>query len=154
MKHSESQSEYWREFLTTTGRDTNLKCNECFYFGSSEQIANELLELVLAGTKRATASSFFSYEINNEELPKQGDLSIVTDWSGNPRCVIETLAVSIIPFKDITFDICKREGEDDCLESWQSNHVKFFTNDGNTDGYDFSWDMPVVFQDFKVIYTT
>lgn len=84
-------------------------------------------------------------------MPHKGDLSIVTDWSGNPCCVIETQNVEIIPFNEITFDICKREGEDNCLESWQKNHREFFTEDGKDLGYEFTEDMPVIFEDFKVI---
>lgn len=81
-----------------------------------------------------------------------GDYSIITDWDGIPRCVIETTAVTILPYKDITFDICKREGEDDSLESWQRGHERFFIEDGKELGYEFSQDMPVVFEDFKVVF--
>ncbi|MPM92276.1 hypothetical protein SDC9_139411 [bioreactor metagenome] len=85
-------------------------------------------------------------------MPKRGSLSIVTDWDGNPRCVIETTAVTILPFREFTFEICSREGEDDSLESWQRAHTRFFTEDGKALGYEFSEDMPVVFEDFEVVY--
>ena len=36
-------------------------------------------------------------------------MSVITDWDGNPRCVIRTTNIKIIPFKDITYDIAKLE---------------------------------------------
>ena len=86
------------------------------------------------------------------ELPKPGSLSIVTDWAGVPHCVIETTAVTILPFREVAFELCSREGEDDSLESWQRGHTRFFTEDGKALGYEFSEDMPVVFEDFEVVY--
>jgi uncharacterized protein YhfF len=53
----------------------------------------------------------------------------------------------------MTYDICKREGEDDTLESWQKGHRHFFTEEGKELGYVFSESMPVIFEDFKVVYT-
>ena len=143
---------FWRTFLEETGRDGNTQYLECFHFDLNERSANELLALVLAGKKRATASSLYALAAEGCELPKQGSLSIVTDWDGNPRCVIETTDVTILPFREITFELCSREGEDDSLESWQRGHTRFFTEDGKELGYEFSEDMPVVFEDFEVVY--
>lgn len=133
-------------------KDSSTKYIDCFHFELSEKLANELLALVLSGTKQATASSLLAYEIEGSRIPQIGDYSIVTDWEGNPRCVIETTAVTILPFNEITFDICKREGEDDTLESWQKGHRRFFTEDGKELGYEFSENMPVIFEDFKVVF--
>ena len=110
---------FWETFLRETKRNETTKYLEVFHFELTEKWANELLRLVLIGQKRATASSLLNYEIEGERIPKVGDLSIVTDWEGVPRCVIETTEITIIPFSDITYDICKREGEDDTLESWR-----------------------------------
>ena len=145
---------FWQEFLRATGRSPETEPIGIFSFDITEESANALLELVLSGKKRATSSSLPAYELDGEPIPKAGDLSIVTDWAGNPRCVIMTKEVTIIPYKDMTFDICSREGEDECLESWQRNHERFFTHDAKESGYAFSPDMPVVFEDFEMIYKT
>jgi len=143
---------FWKTFLKETNRDEATKYLEVFHFEVTEKWANELLRLVLVGKKRATASSLLGYEIEGEEMPKVGDLSIITDWEGVPRCVIETIEITIIPFSDITYDICKREGEDEILETWVDGHVRFFEADGKQVGYEFTYDMPVVFEDFEVVY--
>lgn len=142
--------QFWQNFLQQTGRDPDTRYFECFHFDLNERSANELLELVLSGKKRATASSLYAFA--PEETPKVGSLSIVTDWDGNPRCVIETTAVSMIPFGEMTFEICSREGEDECLETWKEGHRRFFTQDGAELGYTFSEEMPVIFEDFEVVY--
>lgn len=143
---------FWKEFLIKTGRCETTKYLSIFHFELTEKWANELLCLVLIGQKKATASSLWSYEIEGERVPEVGDLSIVTDWEGVPRCVIETISVTIIPFSDITYDICKREGEDDTLESWRAGHINFFKEEGKKLGYEFKNDMPVIFEDFEVVY--
>ncbi|MCI6692400.1 MAG: ASCH domain-containing protein [Clostridium sp.] len=143
---------FWNRFLEKSGYDKNTKYLEVFHFELTEDLANKLLKLVLEGKKKATSSSFEAYEKEGSNLPKIGDLSIVTDWDGNPRCIIETKNITIIPFKDITYDICSREGEDDSLESWREGHIRFFSNEGKEIGYEFTEDMLVVFEDFEVIY--
>lgn len=142
--------QFWQKFLEQTGRDPKTNYYECFHFTNEERLANELLELVLVGKKRATSSSLLCYAAGEE--PKPGSLSIVTDWDGNPRCVIETRNVQVIPFCEMTYEICSREGEDECLETWQEGHRRFFLMDCQEMGYQFTEDMPVVFEDFEVVY--
>jgi uncharacterized protein YhfF len=113
---------FWKRFLQETFRPETTKYLEVFHFELTKELANELLRLVLIGQKKATTSSLWSYELEGERIPEVGDLSIVTDWEYVPRCVIKTTAVHILPFLDITYDICKREGEDDTLESWRNGH--------------------------------
>ncbi|NBG87071.1 ASCH domain-containing protein [Isachenkonia alkalipeptolytica] len=145
-------NEFWEGFLSKTGRSEDTKYIEVFHFELSEKWANELLRLVLIGQKKATASSLFSFELSGEPIPKVGDLSIVTNWEGDPKCVIETTAVTILPFSEVTYDIAKREGEDQTLESWQKGHIKYYKKEGEIIGYEFNEDLPIVFEDFKVVY--
>lgn len=149
---TQKTDKFWQEFLAETNRQSDTVYYEAFYFGSNEQSANELLELVLKGRKKATASSVQAYALANEPFPEIGELSIVTDWQGNPYCVIQTTNVTRMAFKDMTYDMCKREGEDKNLASWQKNHISFFKDEGSRVGYEFSWDMEIIFEDFEVIY--
>lgn len=125
---------------------------EAFFFDLTKESASHLLELVLSGKKKATASSFHAYQIENEELPKIGEYSIVTDFDGKPYAVIQTKLVTILPFNEMTYEICMREGEDENLLSWQNNHIHFFTEEGKLLGYTFDEHMLVVFEDFEVVY--
>ena len=143
---------FWEAFLRDTGRSADTPCPEAFQFELTEKWANELLRLVLEGRKRATSSSLTCYELEGERVPVPGDLSIVTDWAGEPHCVIETTQVDILPFRDMTFALCRLEGEDDSLDSWRRSHINFFTAEGQEAGYVFTEDMPVIFEQFRVIY--
>ena len=143
---------FWKSFLLFGGLDENLKYTDCFHFELSEYWANELLRLVLVGQKRATSSSLWAYEIEGDKIPQVGDFSIVTDWEGNPRCVIRTTKVRILPFREMTYDICWLEGEDDTLESWRRGHISFFQEEGKELGYTFTEDMPVIFEEFEAVY--
>jgi len=149
---NDQQNEFWIRFLRMNNLEETIKPTSVFHFELTEKLASELLELVLGGKKRATASSYSSYKIENKELPLVGDLSIVTDFYGKPKCVIKTTAVLIAHFNELTFDIVKREGEDENLESWQKGHIKFFSEEANILGYEFSRKMLVVFEDFEVVY--
>lgn len=124
---------------------------EHWHFEMTERAANFLLALVLSGKKRATSSSFLGYEIDGTPLPKSGERSVITYWDGTPGCIIETKNVRIIPYREITYDLAKLEGEDETLESWQDTHSRFFTEEGKELGYRFTEDMPVVFEEFEVI---
>ena len=117
MIRTEAQEAFWQKFLAASGRDSSTPCYDCFHFCLDEKSANELLELVLAGKKRATAGSLPSYEREGVRSPQAGDLSILTDFDGKPHCVIRTTAVTVLPFCGMTYEICKREGEDDSLDS-------------------------------------
>lgn len=124
---------------------------EQWHFENNEKAANELLNLVLQGKKRATSSAYIVYELEGLSIPKIGDQSIVTYFDGTKGCLIETTDVKIIPYNEMTYDIIKLEGEDENLESWKYNHEKFFKEDGRLYGYEFSEDMLVVFEIFDVI---
>lgn len=144
---------FWQGFLQATGRKEDQACYECFAFGIGKEMAEELLALVLSGKKRATASSVPVYQAEGAPLPEKGNVSIVLDGAGMPRCIIETKAVTVVPFREVTWEMARREGEDEHLESWRQGHTRFFTAEMKEIGLPFTEDMPVAFEDFEVIYT-
>ena len=126
---------------------------EKWHFELTEKACNELLDLVLQGKKRATSSSLASFRAEGTAVAKEGELSVITDWDGHPRCVIRTTKVRVIPYKDIPFGLARLEGEDDTLASWRKRHEAFFREEGKLLGYTFSEDMEVVFEEFEVVET-
>jgi len=122
-------------------------------FGAGPEQADELLGLVLAGTKTATAGALWDYEAEGEDLPDIGALSIVLDSTGRPRALIETTEVQVVPFDEITDEQARLEGEGDLsLEYWRDAHQRFFTEVADHDR-GFSTDMPVVWERFRVLYS-
>lgn len=96
-------------------------------FGDSPEMADRLLRLVLDGTKTATASLASDYDAEGEPLPEPGTLGIVTDGAGNPRALLATTDVRVVPFAEVTEEHALLEGEGDrSLATWRSEHARFF----------------------------
>ena len=72
---------FWKNFITDNTRYVNEKIPESFYFCDNEKDANYCAKLVVKNIKQATAPSLWSFKINKEKLPRQGDLNIITDWN-------------------------------------------------------------------------
>jgi uncharacterized protein YhfF len=146
-------SEFWDAFAKSIGGVDPARFYEAFFFGDSEQMANELAELVLKGTKRATAASIWSLEAEGKRLPVPGDLSIVTSWSGKPLCIIETQAVDVVPFSEVSSEFAATEGEGDgSLSFWREAHRRFFTRECARAGRQFTESMLVACEQFEVVY--
>ncbi|WP_269745962.1 ASCH domain-containing protein [Spiroplasma helicoides] len=92
------------------------------------------------------------YEIEKENLPCIGDYAIVTDFYNQPKCIIKTTKVSFIRYGDMTYEICKLEGEDKNLKSWKNNHSKFFRRIAKDNNFVFDEDLVVVFEEFELVY--
>ena len=154
-KEHESVSQIWRKYLKSKGEDfvvTNKKYTS-WYFDNNEKDANELVELVLKGQKRATASSLWVYEFDGESIPQEGDLSIVTDWNGIAKCIIQTKRVNVVPYKDVDEDFVKTEGEGDCsIEYWRHGHEIYFKQECQRINKTFTEDMPVICEEFEVVF--
>ena len=91
-----------------------------WHFCDNEDDADTCARLVLAGVKRATSPSLWSFERSGEALPVVGDLNIVTDWNGRAVCIIRTTGVQTLPLDAITDVHAKIEGEGDgSLDAWR-----------------------------------
>ncbi|WP_181275949.1 ASCH domain-containing protein [Brevibacterium oceani] len=123
---------------------------EAWAFGATADHAGELLALVLSGTKTGTASALWDIEADGETVPEVGQLSIILDGQERPRAVIETTAVDIVPFAEVTVEHAWSEGEGDrTLEAWREIHERFWRERGRRG---FAVDMPVVCERFELIY--
>ena len=123
---------------------------EAWAFGATAEQADELLALVLAGIKTATASSLQDYADDGEPLPAVGDLSIVLDGAGAPSAVLEVVGVEVTPFDKVTEEHARAEGEEDrTLASWRRLHEQFWREHS---AHGFASDMPVVCESFRVLH--
>ena len=121
-------------------------------FGATPEHADELVALVLAGTKTATASALWDYEAEDEPLPQVGTMGIVLDGAGHPRALVETTEVRVVPFDEVDAEHAFLEGEGDrSLAHWREVHQRFFTEHPSHDrGFDPA--MPLVLERFRVVY--
>lgn len=144
--------EYWNKFLSTTGRDPDEKCAGDINFEAKGFINSELLTLILTGKKTAFFTSFATFTIDGEPLPVSGELYIVVNNNNEPQCVIEFANIQIIPYNEVTWQMAQKEGEDENLDAWREKQREYLEDEGHIVGFDFSPDIRLVYQEFKVIY--
>lgn len=125
---------------------------EAWAFGATASQADELLALVLAGIKTATAGAMWDYEVEGEPLPTEGMLNILLDGAGKPRALARTTSVHVVAFDKVDAEHAWLEGENDrSLPDWRTVHERFFT-DHASHGRGFATDMPVVLERFELLH--
>jgi uncharacterized protein YhfF len=113
-----------------------------FAFGDSPALADELLDLVIRGTKTATCSTE-----DEPNVSSPGERWIVLDGHGTPRCVIETTEVSFRRYNEVDADFARDEGEGDrSLTYWRDAHRRYFVRLAR-----FSEDMMLMCERFRLV---
>lgn len=144
---------FWREFERSLGSEASDRFYEASYFADSEASANALADLVLEGTKRATASLVWGLEFDRKAAPRPGDLSVVTRWDGRPVCVIETQVVETIAFDNVSEGFAATEGEGDkSLRYWREAHWAYYGRECKRIGRVPTLRMPILCEQFSVVY--
>jgi uncharacterized protein YhfF len=96
-----------------------------WHFGEDEETANRTVEQILDGSKRMT-SQVYDETYGQDAYPKVGDINVVTDWEGTPKCVIKTTSVQIINYANVPFETARLEQGDVSLEDWQISRGEVF----------------------------
>lgn len=126
---------------------------EAWAFGATVAHADELLALVLDGTKTGTASSVWDYEAADERMPEAGDLSVILDGRGEPRAVIRTVRAEVIPFDEVDEEHAHSEGEGDrTLRAWREIHERYW-REHSENPRGFAPGMPVLCERFELVWT-
>ncbi len=155
QKHHPSVEQMWQEYLMAPIRKNVQKRSAytAWHFCNDEKAARELAHLVKLGVKTATSSLHCLYEWEKESLPKVGDFSVVTDFSGSAQCIIRTRKVELMLFNEVSEDFAYKEGEGDrSLEYWRKVHWTFFSGELKEYNIRMSVDMLVVCESFEMVY--
>lgn len=143
----------WLEFSKKHSENLKKAIPISFCFCDNEKDANECADLVIRGIKQVTATSLWLYKKNNESLPNIGDQYIVTDWNGTAKTIIQATKIEQIPYKEITVDFARTEGEGDkSLKYWKRVHKAYYTREMEPYGDEFSEDMIIVCEYFERIH--
>jgi uncharacterized protein YhfF len=147
--------EYWAAFLGTLQDDStcHVKTYVAEPFGDTPELANELGRLVLNGVKTGTCSALWEWEAEGNPIPEVGAISITLDGAGSPICILESTEITIRRFDEVDEDFARSEGEGDLsLRHWREAHRDFFSRVLPKFGREFSEQMPLVCERFKLIY--
>ncbi len=120
-----------------------------FSFGDSPEMAEELLALVLAGTKTATCGARRDLPEGSDARPQVGRLDVVLDGRGRRAAVIETVEITVRRFDEVDERFAFDEGEGfRTLADWQEGHCAYFERNGG-----FSPDMELICERFRLVET-
>jgi uncharacterized protein YhfF len=115
---------------------------------------DELLDLVAAGKKRATAHLALDFELNAIPRRSVGDYWVVVDTASVPRYLIRVTDVDVRPFNRVEASFAAREGEgDSSLAYWAKVHQEYFEQQCAAWGVTWSEDLLTVCEGFDLIAT-
>jgi uncharacterized protein YhfF len=144
----------WHEFCALNAGYDPDAAFQAWYFGNTLEMANELLSLVISGKKTATASLVSVNEIETHNAPIMGGFSVVTDFVGDPRCIIVTSEITHVPFRDVGAEFAKDEGEGDLsLDHWRRVHWEYFSEESQRHRIAFDEDSLVCCERFELLYS-
>lgn len=118
-------------------------------FGDTPELADQLADDIVAGRKTATTSLLWEYERDGQPVPEDGSLGIVLDGAGEPRALVLSRNVRVVPFSQV--DEAHALGEAGSLGEWRQLHEDFArrSDDG---AHPFRPEMPVVLETLEVLY--
>lgn len=152
---NETVEAYWDSFLAALPADSPYR-NAPYIaegWGDGPELADELGALIAAGIKTAACSAVWEWEAEGRLWPALGFLTIVLDGRDQPLCIIETTEVTFKPYNQVDAQLAYEEGEGDrSLAYWREAHRRYFTRTLSKIGREFSEEMPLVCERFRVIY--
>lgn len=142
----------WNEYVARNpifaGEDPPSEC-----FGDSPEMADELIDLVLRGVKRASAGAVADFRHEGQPLPRVGDHWIAHDGTGAPRAILRSLELRLGPMDSVDDAFAWDEGEGDRTRRWWLDaHEEFFARFLPTIGVEPSPQVEVVFERFMVVW--
>jgi uncharacterized protein YhfF len=146
---------YWQRFLSTLPDDSPYRSTTYIAegWGDSPVMADELGALVVQGTKTATCSALWEWEAEGNPIPHAGLITIALDGRGEPLCIVETMEVTVRKYNEVEADFAREEGEGDLsLNYWREEHRNYFSRVLAKIDKEFSEDMPLVCERFRVIH--
>ena len=137
--------------------DTNQNENEAVYsselvFEDEGMTGRTQLSMVLSGSKTAMFTPLETIEINMEKMPVSGEVYVVLDTNDEPRCVIELTDVRIIPLNEISWELARKDGEDEDMQDWKEKMEEFLEEEADLCGFEALPDSKIVCEIFKLIY--
>jgi uncharacterized protein YhfF len=146
---------YWQKFLSTLPANSPYRSKAFISegWGDGSEMADELGALIAAGTKTATCSALWEWDSEGESIPETGTVTVVLNGSGEPLCIVETVEVTVRKYNEVDAEFARQEGEGDLsLDYWREAHRTFFSRSLPRIGKNFSEEMPLVCERFRLIY--
>ena len=123
-------------------------------FGDDPELTEELLGLVLEGTKRATATLVVEFAADDQPLPRVGSHWIACDSTGRPRVILRSTELRIATVDEVDEAFAYDEGEGDrSLAWWRDAHIRYWQRaTGRLLGVEWTPDLEIVLERFDVVW--
>ena len=102
-------TDFWLAFLEETHTDPTVTVSRYTYFGQSEEEAVSNLEQLLSGEKTAISHCIPDYLTKKQPLPRVGDYTMVTDFYGNPCCILQAVDVPFSSSPRLKFTLARKQ---------------------------------------------
>lgn len=146
---------FWQTYLSTCPDSTQPKLDPepVWRFGSTDEDATSVGQLVKQGIKIATSGLLWEMEHDRLPLSQVGDLAIVADGAEEPLCIIELTEVVVKPFNEVDQQFAVDYGEyGRTLAQWRVASWAFFSDCCADIGREPSESMPMICQRFRRVY--
>lgn len=102
---------------------------------SRTALRRRLVAAVLSGDKTATASLLTDYVPHTAEpLPIVGGRGLLVGYNDEPKGIVETTELRIVPAKDVDLQFAHDEGEGfETVADWRAAHERFWQDQPITD---------------------
>jgi uncharacterized protein YhfF len=121
----------------------SLRPMELGYAGTD--LRRRLVELVLAGTKTATAGRLADHS-EDDPIAAIGERFVLVDVDDRPVAVVETTEVRVVRAADVDERFARDEGEGfETVADWRAAHERFWGADGLDD------DTQIVCERFRLV---
>lgn len=146
--------DFWAAFLEETGTPETTFLENYTYFGDSEEASVDALEQFLSGERTAVSHCVSAYLATKQRMPRIGDYTMVTDFYGNPGCILHTLDVTIAPMSELSKTLIEQECPGVERESWLQDRRKEYTALAERFGFHYNDDLPVLMETVELVYPT
>jgi len=98
-------------------------------------LRRQLVEAVLRGEKKATASLRDQYAPHTEDpMPEVGEQLVLVGWDDEPLGVVVTTEVRVVPAGQVDLQFARDEGEGfESVADWHAAHESFWSDRVLTD---------------------
>ena len=144
--------DFWQAFLEETGTPENTVLTGYTYFGGSEEASVTVLEQLLSGEKTAVAHCIPDYLVEKRRMPRVGDYTMVTDFYGNPCCILHTTDVTIAPMPEISEALRLRECPDTDPGAWLEQKQAEYRELAAHSSFHYHDEIPVLMETVTLVY--
>jgi uncharacterized protein YhfF len=143
---------YWQAFRRHEG--INSSHYEATYFRAPPEVADSLLELMIAGVMRATAGPIHIFGPEREEpVPEAGAYAVLLDSHDRPQLIWRTTGASVGPLSSVTDGFIWQSGEGSGeREDWLGRIGSNFSRNAKQYGFEMHADIETVFETLEVVW--